>query len=980
MRKMYILLLSVMVVTASFAQQKVDRLEHIRSFKKATTAVKTVKSKVSADFYFEDFQSQTIPIGMTILNEDGNALPPNDFPKLTEAWVVLDNNDNYFALSTSFTASPKADDWMITPQISITTGAYLEWDEKLEFGWGGTTQEYEVLVTNSIAGSTPVASDFVDVIYSKTMESSYWETVRLDLQALGYINTDIWVAFRNISAGESDPDEIDILEIDNIKVYAPKDVNAGLESITTPFIHYSTLDIIGVIKNYGLNSITSFDLTYNIDGGTESAVYTVTDVNIPIGDTIHYAFDVPYTFGAIGSYEIEVTIGNVNGIVDEDQSNNSLTKPIIIGEDNDLKKTTLMEFFGSNNLPLGEGGMYDMYATAFDLFDEFYFAELETYTKASLITYQLDPDPYQTQECIDRFDYYDVAKDPAFYGDGEYSRGYVDLYNIPYLYDNPAFFDISVNQTFSGDSITVDVSILPYANVDAICHIAVVEKVTTENVGESAVAEYKNVLMKMLPDVNGTAVSLTSGVTYTFSETYDMSSTNAEEVDDLLAIVYLQDNASKYVYQSAFAQYNNLTLQSVEIPLFHTPGSVKIGGTVKNTGILDSITSYDVVYSINGGLASAVYSVTDVDIDLGETHDFVHNVPYTFTSDGKYNVSVTISNISGGIAEAEGDNTLDQDIVINSNARDKMALIETFTSNDNSLYDLVNSIIDSVRTLPENENKSALITYPYDPDPYFVGECELRAMYYKLTSLPRTYGNGDMVRPTDFTTEYLKSLYEDDKAFFDISGYYRIDGYNIEGELTIDPVVSHNAICHVAIVEKTTVFNNGASGQEEFHNVVMRMLPAYELSDEFINTGYPPEPGTEMNLIAGKESTLSFEYDMSTTNVEEMGDLAVVVFLQDKETKQVLQTIYADDVTSVDDIQNTNLVRLYPNPSKGLLYLETEESSSVSIYNVLGERVKYVENINSSARIDISNQPEGTYIIKVETKDCIIIKKVVLTK
>ncbi len=82
--------------------------------------------------------------------------------------------------------------------------------------------------------------------------------------------------------------------------------------------------IMGNAKNKGNETITSFDVSYTIDGGTQT-VYSVTDVNIINGAIYHFTCDEVLVFYAEGTHEIEVTIGNINGNDDEDPSNNTLT-------------------------------------------------------------------------------------------------------------------------------------------------------------------------------------------------------------------------------------------------------------------------------------------------------------------------------------------------------------------------------------------------------------------------------------------------------------------------------------------------------------------------------------------------------------------------------------------------------------------------------------------------------------------------------
>ena len=100
--------------------------------------------------------------------------------------------------------------------------------------------------------------------------------------------------------------------------------------------------------------------------------------------------------------------------------------------------------------------------------------------------------------------------------------------------------------TVSGDINTLD-------NYDAGLSlvIGVLEKVTTGNVGSNGETEFHNVLMKFLPDANGISLpAFDAKGTYSFSETFDMTTTFMEEADDLAIIVIVQDNSDKSIIQT----------------------------------------------------------------------------------------------------------------------------------------------------------------------------------------------------------------------------------------------------------------------------------------------------------------------------------------------------------------------------------------------------------------------------------------------
>lgn len=571
MKKIIIVLMLALVVVTAQSQSLLNGRKRMAS-NKGSIQVSVAKTETPKSLYFfENFQTGIMPSTFTVLNVDGNALPPADMPSLTQAWVVVTNDGisptNSCAFSSGWQANAKANDWMILPKQTITTGTYLKWKSMVYFG-GGTSQIYEVRIAKTIAGTTPAPSDFVNVAIDSITETAYtWQQHSVNIDALGYANCDIWVAFRNVSPGATDPYETDILFIDDISISNPVNIDAAVQEITTPFINGMTLPIGGLLRNDGVQNITSFDFSYDINGANASTVEHVGGIDIAMNDTISFIHSVPFVFSATNDYTINVKVFNVNGAVDGDTINNKKSKRIIIGEDNSTPKMPLVEYFGSNDLPMGEGGFYDVYATAMNNFNTNYFNNGANYPKATFISYQQSPDTYSIPECETRFDYYHVSSNPAVFTDSQDDVEYDDFSRLDELNQRPAFFNINTTKTVVGDSVVVNVTINPFATVDAKLHVAIVEKVTTGNLGAAQVSAYKNVLMKTATGGNGVDVSLTKGSQVNLVYKVGMSGTHVEQMDDLLAVVFLQDSASKYVYQSAKSEINNSVeyVQSVDM-------------------------------------------------------------------------------------------------------------------------------------------------------------------------------------------------------------------------------------------------------------------------------------------------------------------------------------------------------------------------------------------------------------------------------
>ncbi len=134
----------------------------------------------------------------------------------------------------------------------------------------------------------------------------------------------------------------------------------------------------------------------------------------------------------------------------------------------------------------------------------------------TLVKYQMNwpgpGDPYYTAEGGVRRNYYGVSYVPWPQCNG----AYVD-YNIGAVqaaFDEaillPGIAKIASSHTLNGTEITVNANILPFANfTDFRAHIIVIENTTTGNVSAiTAKPHFHHVMMKMMPDANGTTLNV----------------------------------------------------------------------------------------------------------------------------------------------------------------------------------------------------------------------------------------------------------------------------------------------------------------------------------------------------------------------------------------------------------------------------------------------------------------------------------------
>ena len=108
-------------------------------------------------------------------------------------------------------------------------------------------------------------------------------------------------------------------------------------------------DVKGTVVNKGAAALTSFDVTYNINGGENVATYTVSNINLAYGQTYMFTHNIPASVATNSLSQIQVIVSNPNGVIDS-IADNSGSKSIII-YDNSTQRTVLFEQFTTAKCP-----------------------------------------------------------------------------------------------------------------------------------------------------------------------------------------------------------------------------------------------------------------------------------------------------------------------------------------------------------------------------------------------------------------------------------------------------------------------------------------------------------------------------------------------------------------------------------------------------------------------------------------------------
>lgn len=423
---------------------------------------------------------------------------------------------------------------------------------------------------------------------------------------------------------------------------------------------------------------------------------TVSGVSLSTGDSHTFAFDNVYSATA-GDHELEVWIANVNGSGDDDDVSNDMMGKTLHVATQSVSNLPLFEEFTSSTC----GPCASFNNSVFTPFLEDNEGEL------AIIKYQMDwpgsGDPYYTEEGGVRRFYYGVSGVPQLFTGGYNTSTSAAAVNTAFdeQLAKPAFISLNANYYVDEEAQTVDVNIdfTPYFNGNGFTlHAVVVEKTTVENTGSNGETEFHQVMMKMLPDAEGTSLTMETDVPQYYSfNAIDLSGTNVEEFNDLAVVVFIQNNITKEIFQAANAEMAYQIQFNV-----HNENEEPIQDANIECAGQEVVTSAD-------GLAAV--ELTNGEYTYGISHDNYEEITDVFTvSSMSFTLNITMDPV--GVA------SVSQDLVnVYPVPATQVVNIEGDDVQFIKLYSIVGELI---KDIPVTEDKVQLPVSNLNPGTYFM--------------------------------------------------------------------------------------------------------------------------------------------------------------------------------------------------------------------------------------------------------------------
>ena len=337
---------------------------------------------------------------------------------------------------------------------------------------------------------------------------------------------------------------------DDFKVYTVENINIEMTNIDMPdCISQGEHEINFSIKNTGESAIKTFEARCNINGEETFSETFYTEV--AYNETKQFSFEDPYHFTFGEDYNINIEVFRINDD-DFDGSDKAIEKDITTAL-SETQRTPMIEHFSSATCGPCVSANYGMSVLTENNPGKY------TYAKYPM-NWPNQGDPYYTEESGNKRLYYNISGAPELYLDGAL-QGNTYFNNDIFIeqYETPALANVRGAFTVNGNTINIVADFMTYFNAnDVTAYIAVNEKTTTGNSvptsnNGNGETEFHHIMMKMLPDANGSKFDIKAGEYQHLEFSFDMTQTFMEDINDLEVALWLQNDETKEIYNSHFA-------------------------------------------------------------------------------------------------------------------------------------------------------------------------------------------------------------------------------------------------------------------------------------------------------------------------------------------------------------------------------------------------------------------------------------------
>lgn len=285
---------------------------------------------------FNNVADGAVPAGWTTYGDN-----------LTNHYTDASLNDSWSAMSQMMVCitwteeTSPVDRWLVTPQVTVpTTNGMLLFDiNGVNYGPGSPYAEslkIMVSTTDNQKSSFTLLQDLGELPEGNN-------TFAVNLSA--YAGQNVYLAF----ACYTNDGMYIFLDNVEVKTVPANSISAVSATVSSYAAQNSTVDVSLTVRNQGSAALTSFDVTYTVNGSDEQTV-NVTGINV--ASFANYTYTLPVLMTTLGANTINITVSNPNNDTDSDNSDNSTScSTNVYDPSTTTQRTVVMEHFTTARCP-----------------------------------------------------------------------------------------------------------------------------------------------------------------------------------------------------------------------------------------------------------------------------------------------------------------------------------------------------------------------------------------------------------------------------------------------------------------------------------------------------------------------------------------------------------------------------------------------------------------------------------------------------
>jgi hypothetical protein len=430
-----------------------------------------------------------------------------------------------------------------------------------------------------------------------------------------------------------------------------------------------------------------------------------------------------------------------------------------------------------------------------------------------------------------------------------------------------------------------------------------------------------------------------------------------------------------------------ISIEEITMAEYGSPGAdIPVSGIVKNLGT-SNLTSYDVTYNVDGGADVATYNVTGANVSIGATHEFTHDIPVNLGADGNYVINVTVSN-PNGVADGTDNNTMSHNLMLSSSAVTRTVLLENFTT---AVCPNCPPAHDNIANWLSGESNVIWIAHHagYYTDDFTVPENTELLTYYNAGG--STYAPAIML-----DRKFLSPDGDPGPVFFPASTYTPgliDDRLNTPAFISLEITGIFNPTSRELDVDVNGTFHGDFSSDLRLGLYIMEDglegtqsgATGTYIHDHVMRDAISGTFGDDVFTSTLTDDTFSENFTYTIDGSWDENECTLIAWVSkwdsDVNNREVLQAAKAELMTlvSVNTAFDTNL-DIYPNPSTGILKITNASEADIQIINQLGQVVLNINDAKNLNLVDLSDMPNGTYIVKVIQNETVSTAKILLSK